>query len=139
MAITLTDLDQSLTTAVAGFTQHIEHSRQMFLSIIGHDLRKSNPYIGYETYDFAVPTRTEGDCYARYVVRLDEMRERVTAADRVVEEFRERHGDVIAGHASRTSRTDVTSGRFTTSGRCLPATHRVPPEPCGRCRGHRRR
>ena len=32
-------IDQSLTKAVAGFTQHIEHSRQMFLSIIGHDLR----------------------------------------------------------------------------------------------------
>jgi NADH-quinone oxidoreductase subunit D len=39
------------------------------------DLRKTRPYCGYETYEFDVPTRTEGDAYARYQVRLDEMRE----------------------------------------------------------------
>jgi NADH-quinone oxidoreductase subunit D len=39
------------------------------------DLRKKRPYIGYEQYDFIVPTRTEGDNYARYLVRVQEMRE----------------------------------------------------------------
>ncbi|HEY6568016.1 MAG TPA: NADH dehydrogenase (quinone) subunit D [Actinomycetota bacterium] len=39
------------------------------------DLRKDMPYCGYETYDFDVITRTEGDAYARYRIRLDEMRE----------------------------------------------------------------
>jgi len=39
------------------------------------DLRKKRPYIGYEQYDFNVPTRTEGDNYARYLVRVQEMRE----------------------------------------------------------------
>jgi NADH-quinone oxidoreductase subunit D len=39
------------------------------------DLRKKRPYMGYEEYDFNVPLRTEGDNYARYLVRMQEMRE----------------------------------------------------------------
>jgi NADH-quinone oxidoreductase subunit D len=42
-----------------------------------YDVRKYFPYCGYETYDFAVPTRTNGDVYARYQVRVQEMRESV--------------------------------------------------------------
>jgi NADH-quinone oxidoreductase subunit D len=42
---------------------------------VAHDLRKSSPYSGYEKYDFDVPTHTDADCFARYVVRLAEMRE----------------------------------------------------------------
>ena len=41
------------------------------------DLRKKRPYSGYEQYDFIVPIRTEGDNYARYLVRVQEMRESV--------------------------------------------------------------
>ncbi|HEY7335495.1 MAG TPA: NADH dehydrogenase (quinone) subunit D [Bryobacteraceae bacterium] len=39
------------------------------------DLRKNEPYSGYEKFDFDVITRTENDVYARYRVRLQEMRE----------------------------------------------------------------
>ena len=39
------------------------------------DLRKARPYMGYEQYEFNVPTRKEGDTYARYIVRIEEMRE----------------------------------------------------------------
>ena len=42
-----------------------------------YDVRKYFPYCGYETYDFAVPTANEGDVYARYRVRVAEMRESV--------------------------------------------------------------
>ncbi|PYU96932.1 MAG: NADH-quinone oxidoreductase subunit D [Acidobacteria bacterium] len=39
------------------------------------DLRKNQPYSSYEKFDFDVPTRSEGDVYARYRVRMAEMRE----------------------------------------------------------------
>jgi NADH-quinone oxidoreductase subunit D len=42
-----------------------------------YDVRKYFPYCGYESYDFKVPTATEGDVYARYRVRIAEMRESV--------------------------------------------------------------
>lgn len=39
------------------------------------DLRRDNPYTGYEDYDFEVPVLEEGDTFARYQARLDEIRE----------------------------------------------------------------
>ena len=39
------------------------------------DARKTEPYSSYEKFDFMVPTRTENDVFARYRVRLEEMRE----------------------------------------------------------------
>ena len=39
------------------------------------DLRKAQPYSGYEQYDFDIPTDTAGDSYARYLVRIQEIRE----------------------------------------------------------------
>ena len=42
---------------------------------VAYDVRKYFPYSSYEEFDFDVPTRAEGDCYARYLVRLAEMRE----------------------------------------------------------------
>jgi len=39
------------------------------------DARKSQPYSSYDQFDFEIPTRTEGDVYARYQVRIEEMRQ----------------------------------------------------------------
>jgi len=55
---------------------------------IAYDVRKAFPYTGYETYEFDVPTRDEGDAYARFLVRLDEMEQSM----RIVEQARKRLG-----------------------------------------------
>ena len=44
---------------------------------VDFDLRRDMPYSSYEKFQFQVPTSTDGDCWARYVVRLVEMRESV--------------------------------------------------------------
>ena len=52
---------------------------------IAHDLRKTQPYSGYERYDFEIPTRTEADSYARYEIRMAEMRESVKICEQVLD------------------------------------------------------
>ncbi|MFQ3578503.1 MAG: NADH dehydrogenase (quinone) subunit D [Verrucomicrobiia bacterium] len=42
---------------------------------VEHDLRKKHPYIDYDRYDFDIPIGSVGDCYDRYKVRLEEMRQ----------------------------------------------------------------
>jgi NADH-quinone oxidoreductase subunit D len=49
------------------------------------DLRRDMPYSGYEKFQFNVPTSTVGDVWARYAVRMDEMRESVKVAQQALD------------------------------------------------------
>ena len=49
------------------------------------DLRKAQPYSGYEKYDFEIPTRQDGDTYDRYMVRVAEMRQSTRIIQQAVE------------------------------------------------------
>jgi NADH-quinone oxidoreductase subunit D len=53
------------------------------------DLRKDKPYSGYENYEFDVPVGTKGDCYDRYLVRGEEMRQSIRIIRQVIAKFPE--------------------------------------------------
>ena len=56
---------------------------------VNWDLRKNQPYSGYDTYDFAVPVGKNGDAYDRYVVRVAEMREAAKIGKQAIGRIRE--------------------------------------------------
>ncbi len=51
---------------------------------VPYDIRKVYPYLGYETYEFNVPTRTEADSYARYLIRMQEMLESLSIIEQAL-------------------------------------------------------
>jgi NADH-quinone oxidoreductase subunit D len=50
-----------------------------------YDVRRYFPYLGYESYDFEIPTATEGDVYARYRVRIAELRQSVKISRQAID------------------------------------------------------
>jgi len=56
---------------------------------VDYDVRRASPYLGYDEFDFEIPTDTNGDTYSRYIIRIREMREslKITrqALDRITE------------------------------------------------------
>ncbi|GAA2661332.1 NADH-quinone oxidoreductase subunit D [Streptomyces aculeolatus] len=60
-----------------------------------HDLRKTDPYCGYETYDFDVPTADTADAYGRFLIRLEEMRQSLRIVEQCVDRLEP--GPVMVG------------------------------------------
>src|SRR5262249_15677070 len=54
---------------------------------IEHDLRRKHPYLDYEQYDFDVVIGSAGDCYDRYLVRIEEMRQSVRILRQVIDKL----------------------------------------------------
>jgi NADH-quinone oxidoreductase subunit D len=54
---------------------------------IEHDLRRRHPYLDYEQYDFEIPIGSVGDCYDRYLIRIEEMRQSVRILRQVIDKL----------------------------------------------------
>ena len=68
---------------------------------VTRDLRKDEPYLAYADFDFQVPCMTTGDCYARYLVRMIEMRESMKIVSQALDNLPS--GPVDVGVDSRTA------------------------------------
>src|SRR4029079_1688394 len=54
---------------------------------VEHDLRRAHPYLDYEQYEFEVALGSAGDCYDRYLVRIEEMRQSVRILRQVIDKL----------------------------------------------------
>ncbi len=55
---------------------------------VAYDVRKAYPYLGYENYQFDIPTQTAGDAYARYLVRMEEMRQSASIVEQALKRLK---------------------------------------------------
>ncbi|MBX3411094.1 MAG: NADH dehydrogenase (quinone) subunit D [Pirellulales bacterium] len=67
---------------------------------VARDLRKDEPYLAYPDFDFQVCAATTGDCFARYLVRMAEMRESLKIVEQAIENLPA--GPINVGNEQRT-------------------------------------
>ena len=75
------------------------------------DLRRAQPYECYDEFEFEIPVGTNGDCYDRYLCRMEEMRQSTSIIRQACEKLRHEKGDVMA----RGKMTPPTRGEMKTS------------------------
>jgi NADH-quinone oxidoreductase subunit D len=74
------------------------------------DLRRAQPYECYDEFEFQIPIGKNGDCYDRYLCRMEEMRQSISIIHQACEKLRmpENQGDVLArGKTTPPSRSDM--------------------------------
>lgn len=54
---------------------------------VDHDLRRKQPYLDYQNYDFDIPIGSVGDCYDRFLMRMEEVRQSVRILEQVVDKM----------------------------------------------------
>ena len=76
---------------------------------VPYDVRKDQPYYDYETYDFEIPVGEHGDCYDRYLVRMEEMRQSLRILHQALDRFQTVKGpmDVPDPRITLPSKTDA--------------------------------
>jgi NADH-quinone oxidoreductase subunit D len=75
------------------------------------DLRRAQPYECYDEFEFGIPVGKNGDCYDRYLCRMQEMRESLSIIKQALKKIRECPGDIMA----RGKMTPPTRGEMKTS------------------------
>ncbi len=60
------------------------------------DLRRAQPYECYDEFEFQIPVGTNGDCYDRYLLRMEEMRQSIGIIRQAIVKLRQTPGDVLA-------------------------------------------
>ncbi|MCY4153545.1 MAG: NADH-quinone oxidoreductase subunit D [Aestuariivita sp.] len=72
------------------------------------DLRRSQPYECYNEFEFQIPIGKNGDCYDRYLVRMEEMRQSVAIILQAIAKLRRADGDILArGKLTPPTRADM--------------------------------
>jgi NADH-quinone oxidoreductase subunit D len=74
---------------------------------VDHDVRKANPYLDYEKYDFEIPVGTVGDCYDRYLVRVEEMRQSLRILRQAIDTLPDGPINVVDGKSCLPQKEEV--------------------------------
>ncbi|MHC4663687.1 MAG: NADH-quinone oxidoreductase subunit D [Planctomycetota bacterium] len=62
---------------------------------VDYDIRKDKPYYGYDQFEWQVPVGTNGDCYDRYIVRMEEMVQSKRIIEQVMEELKKHEDEFV--------------------------------------------
>jgi len=74
---------------------------------VDHDLRRKEPYLDYEKYDFEVPVGATGDSYDRFLVRMEEIRQSMKILDQVIDKMPSGPINVVDAKQTLPAKVDV--------------------------------